>query len=205
MVSIKPVNNAQQSSRWLWVLLLATIALTAWTIINSDIPDKNNTIELIVPHTTANTKNTDKTNNEIKLQSSESTSTDSKLIHWQRLTREANYKLPKNLFSVHSWAIIPPVRKVKPAPPSPPVAPPAPFTYMGKMEDGPKGTLIFLIANNRVYSVTKGDQIDAFWRLDGEDSNSVQMTFLPLNLPQVLSKNQRLSAPIPISEPKGAN
>jgi hypothetical protein len=54
----------------------------------------------------------------------------------------------------------------------------------------------FLIANNKVYSVKKGEKIDAFWRYDNEDANNIYMTYLPLNLPQVLSKNQKASSTI---------
>jgi hypothetical protein len=51
------------------------------------------------------------------------------------------------------------------------------------------------MANNKVYTVAKGEQVDAFWRLDGEDDNQLLFTFLPLNLPQTLSKTQKLISP----------
>ena len=91
-----------------------------------------------------------------------------------------------------------PAKKGKPLPPAPPVAPPAPFAYMGKIEDSPKGTLIFLMANNKVYSVALGEKIDSFWRLDAEDAQKLTLTYLPLNLRQTLSKAQKLiSAGLP--------
>jgi hypothetical protein len=98
---------------------------------------------------------------------------------------------PNDVFKVHSWIVVPPVKKIKPAPPPPPVAPPAPFVYMGKLEDTPKGTLIFLMANNKLYSVIKGEKIDPLWRLDGEDMSSIHLTYIPLGLTQLLSKSAR--------------
>jgi hypothetical protein len=88
------------------------------------------------------------------------------------------------------------VKKEKPLPPPAPVAPPAPFSYIGKLEDSPKETQIFLIANNKFYSVVKGENIDQYWRLEGEDANALQLTYIPLNLPQILSKSAR---PAPIN------
>ena len=142
----------------------------------------------------------------IKLQTNELTATDSKFIPWDKLKRDTgNLSAPKDLFSAHSWVIIPPAPKIKQGPPPPPVAPPSPFTYFGKMEDGPKGTLLFLIANNKVYSVKKGEKIDAFWRFDSEDASNIYLTYLPMNLPQVLSKNQRISAPLEATGPAETN
>jgi hypothetical protein len=64
---------------------------------------------------------------------------------------------------------------------------------------------LFLIANNKVYSVKKGSNIDPFWRYDSEDANNVYMTYLPLNLPQVLSKNQKMAAPLQANVPADFN
>jgi hypothetical protein len=211
MVSANLINNnAKKSSYWLWLVLLATIALTAWTAINSNTQDTDNTAELVSlrkpESATEYTKNNiDNRASSIKLQSNESIVTDSKLIPWDKLKRDIVNTTPKDLFSAHSWVIIPPAPKIKLEPPPPPAAPPSPFTYFGKMEDGPKGTLVFLIANNKVYSVRKGEKIDAFWRFDSEDANNIRLTYLPLNLPQVLSKNQKTSAPLEANKPAEIN
>ena len=103
-----------------------------------------------------------------------------------------------DLFKVQSWEVI---KKVKPAPPAPPMAPPAPFVYMGKLEDTPKGTQLFLLANNRVITVIKGEKIDTLWRVDAEDANSIRLTYLPLNLPQTLTKNAKQINAIPLNLP----
>ena len=98
-----------------------------------------------------------------------------------------------DLFKSHAWYVPPP-------PPKPiaialekplPVAPPVPFLYMGKLENTPQGTLIFLSARNKVLTAVAGQQVDAAWRLDKEDSNSLQFTYMPLGLVKVLSKSAK--------------
>ena len=112
---------------------------------------------------------------------------------WANYKREVDSIKASDLFKPHAWYVPPPPPKVKPvvvAPPPPPkpVAPPAPFAYMGKLENVPGGTLYFLSSNNRVYTVNKGQNIDASWRLDGEDENAMRLTYLPLGLVQTFSK-----------------
>lgn len=112
---------------------------------------------------------------------------------WASYHRSLDPMKPNDLFKPHSWYVPPPPPKVKPvvvAPPPPPkpVAPPAPFAYMGKLENVPGGTQYFLSSNNRVYTVQKGQSIDASWRLDGEDENTLRLTHLPTGLVQTFSK-----------------
>lgn len=66
---------------------------------------------------------------------------------------------------------------------------------MGKLENSPKGTQIFLMENNKLYSVTMGANVNPVWRLDSEDLNSIRLTFLPLDLKQVLSKTAKQVVP----------
>ena len=120
---------------------------------------------------------------------------------WQQVIRKPPSAKPYNLFKLHLWTLVPPVVKQKPQPVPPPVAPIAPFTYMGKLEDPIKGTQVFLILNGRLYSVYKGEKIDQQWRLDTEDANTIHLTFLPLNLPQVLSKAAGPAMPTTPVEP----
>jgi hypothetical protein len=100
-----------------------------------------------------------------------------------------------DLFKTHAW-YVPPPPKPKPVvstplPPPKPTAPPVPFGYIGKLEDTPKGTVLFLTAGNRVHTVAVGEVIDRVWRVDGEDAGFVRLTYVPLNLPQVLSKSAK--------------
>lgn len=179
---------------WVWLALIATVALTVWTSMQ---PESENTADDLVSATTTSVQST--SNQTRKVVSSNTAIADTRTTNphsaWQVHNREMLAEKPTDLFPVHSWTVVAPIAKIKPAPPPPPVAPPTPFTYMGKMEDGPKGTLIFLMANNKVYSVSKGENVDPFWRLDGEDANQLMFTFLPLNLPQTLSKTQPLISP----------
>jgi hypothetical protein len=197
-------TTSKKYNSWLWLLLIATAILTAWTAINSESDITDNSIELVEP-ISGEIKQKARENS-IKLETEETLKPAENLINWDRLKREENRTSTKiDIFRPHSWVIIPPAPKVKPAPPPPPVAPPSPFTYFGKMEDGPKGTLLFLIANNKVYSVKKGSNIDPFWRFDSEDANNIYMTYLPLNLPQVLSKNQKAAGPAQVNVPTELN
>ncbi len=193
---MKPVaNNQGKINIWLMLALVVTIALTAWSALE---PSEEEEASLLVEPS--------KVSHILPLQKQTNTQTISTtkaatvlpISSWQVLHREALTTKPKDLFAVHSWAEVVPAKKGKPLPPPPPVAPPAPFAYMGKIEDSPKGTLIFLMANNKVYSVALGEKIDSFWRLDAEAPESLTLTYLPLNLRQTLSKAQKLiSAGLP--------
>lgn len=68
--------------------------------------------------------------------------------------------------------------------------PPVPFRYIGKMDNSPKGSVVYLTANDKLYTVAKGENVDAFWRFDEEFLLSLQFTYLPKNKPQVLIKDQ---------------
>jgi hypothetical protein len=192
------------SNKWLLILLVITLGLTAWTALRSDDAKDNNAIELVDKNAQSRfekpiaLKAAEKPKDAIKV------SNPNNLIPWHKLKRELIQNKTYDLFKVHSWVVVPPVKKVKPAPPPAPVAPPAPFIYMGKLEDTPKNTQIFMMANGRLYSTRQGEKIDQQWRLDAEDANTLRLTYLPLNLPQVLSKSAKqptlASAPIPTAE-----
>ncbi|MCB5186032.1 hypothetical protein LG201_12530 [Methylobacillus gramineus] len=97
-----------------------------------------------------------------------------------------------DLFKSHSW-YVPPVKTASELAPPAPVAPEPAFAYMGKLEDGPEGTVILLASTTRLYSIAIGDTIERQWRLDKEDANSLQLTYLPLNLGKTLLKKNKLA------------
>ncbi|MCB5188733.1 hypothetical protein LG200_12055 [Methylobacillus caricis] len=97
-----------------------------------------------------------------------------------------------DLFKSHSW-YVPPVKTAEELAPPAPVAPEPSFAYIGKLEDGPGGTVILLASTTRLYSVAVGESIDRSWRLDKEDDNSLQLTYLPLNLGKTLLKKKNLA------------
>ena len=187
---------ATSINRWLLLLLILAVILTLWMMLREDNTD--NAIEVI------NQKNAVQDpiakTNIIPSKEGVSMAKQQPLIPWQKLEREPLSSQPQDLFKVHSWLILAPIKKIKAQPEPPPVAPPAPFTYMGKLDDSPTGSQFFLMANGRLFSVHKGDKIDSQWRLDNEDASSLQLTFLPLNLPQTLAKTAT-SVFLPAPEP----
>jgi hypothetical protein len=109
---------------------------------------------------------------------------------------EDKSKKMQDLFKGHAWYVPPPPKPVpvKVEPPPPPAAPPVPFFYMGKLEQAPQVTQVFLTANNKVMSVTIGKNVDTLWRLDKEEANTLTFTYLPLGLTKSLSKALRPAA-----------
>ena len=190
-------------NRWLLLLLILAVILTLWMMLREDSTD--NTIEVInqtnaVQDPIANLSKV----NIIPSKEGVSMARQQPLIPWQKLERAPLTSQPQDLFKVHSWLVLAPVRKVKPQPAPLPVAPPAPFTYIGKLDDSPTGTQFFLMENGRLFSVLKGEKIDRQWRLDNEDASSLHLTFLPLNLPQTLTKASKsvfLPGTVPESQP----
>jgi hypothetical protein len=107
---------------------------------------------------------------------------------------EDKAKKTQDLFKGHAWYVPPPPPKpvpVKVEPPPPPAAPPVPFFYMGKLEQAPQATQVFLTANNKVLSVVVGKNVDTLWRLDKEEAHTLTFTYLPLGLTKVLSKAKK--------------
>lgn len=97
-----------------------------------------------------------------------------------------------DLFRPQRWYVPPPKTAAELAPP-PPTAPQPGFAYIGKLEDGPQGTVILLASASQLYSVSVGGNVDRAWRLDKEDDQSLQLTYLPLNLPKTLLKKSKLA------------
>ena len=100
-----------------------------------------------------------------------------------------------DLFRSQHWYVPPPKTAAELAPP-PPVIPEPGFAYMGKLEEGPEGTVILLASSSRLYSVSVGERIDTSWRLDKEDELSLGLTYLPLNLPKTLLKKSKVTVPV---------
>ena len=182
------IPNQQRSG--LWWLLLATILLSLWLAIQTE--DEETTVDLVAP-----AKSQHKQASARKLPVLNITNTtDSKMgaHYWKAFNRDSTSNNYPNLFPVQSWAVVAKPIQVKPAPLPPPSAPNVPFIYMGKLEDESSGTQVFLMLNNKVYSVSKGGLVDAMWRLDREDTQQLFFTYLPLNLPQTLSKSTKVNS-----------
>ena len=184
-------NKQKTDPKRLAAMLLVAFVLTIWVLLKDDAADSD-AIELVETKQArqpapANSR-ADKITQTMPLSRAEPI--ENGVIPWQKLQRQPLNTKVDNVFKVHSWLVVPKVVKVK-APPPPPVAPPAPFTYMGKLEDSPKGTQLFLMRGGKLYTAIKGQKIDAQWRLDSEENDTINLTYLPLNLPQVLSKSAK--------------
>jgi hypothetical protein len=207
MVKMTTVANEKlkTSNKWLYIVLFITLGFTAWTAFHSDDGNEGVNNELEVRKSSVDNKQALGRNvgkNKLDEQSASKkleVSLVNSPIPWQKLKRESQNSKPYDVFKVHSWVVVPPVKKAPPPPPPPPPqAPPAPFTYVGKLENSPKGTQIFLMENNKLFSVLMGEKINAQWRLDSEDASSIGLTFVPLDLKQVLSKSARQVVPTAI-------
>ncbi len=197
------INKTKQKTdpKRLAAMLLVAFVLTIWVLLKDDAEDSD-AIELVE---TKQARQPAPANNRAykitqTLPINRAELIENGVIPWQKLQRQPLDAKVDNVFKVHSWLVVPKVVKVKAPPPPPPVAPPAPFTYMGKLEDSPKGTQLFLMRGGKLYTAIKGQKIDAQWRLDGEESDTINLTYLPLNLPQVLSKSAKsIEIALPVS------
>jgi hypothetical protein len=88
-----------------------------------------------------------------------------------------------NPFSVQSW--LPPVAPVKAPLPPAPSAPPLPFTYLGKMQDGPVIT-VFVSQGGRNHVLHNGDNL-AGYRVEDITPTDMTFVYLPLNEKQRLT------------------
>lgn len=172
------------TSPWIWVALIVTLGMTVWTASQEEPEDE--VVAVTAPVRTRAPNNTATTSND----TAEQASAQNSLIDWASLDRKANQR-PKDLFSAAQWRD-PYQQRNKPvvakAPP-PPKAPPLPFSYMGRMDDGPSGNVIYLADQEQSYSVKAGGQVNLVWRLDSEDKDNLYFTYLPMQLTTRLSKN----------------
>jgi hypothetical protein len=195
-------DKAKASNKWLYIVLFITLGFTAWTAFHSGDGNEgvNNELEVRKP----SVDNKQAIGRNVGKNKLDERSASKKLevslvngpIPRQKLKREQKDIKPYDVFKVHSWVVVPPVKKPPPPPPPPPPkAPPAPFTYVGKLENSPKGTQIFLMENDKLLSVVMGEKVNSQWRLDSEDVSSIRLTFIPLDLKQVLSKSAKQVVP----------
>ncbi|PPD01183.1 MAG: hypothetical protein CTY35_01110 [Methylotenera sp.] len=194
MANIASDTKVKKTNKFLMLVLFITLATTVWTALQEDEPVDDITVSKPSrPHREVSVSNESKANRHHKSADSavSVSSSNEMLIPWHKLKREPLTARPYDLFKVHSWVEIPVVKKVKPQPPPPPVAPPAPFTYVGKLEDSPKGTQVFLMSNGKLYAVVQGEKINQQWRFESEDANALRLNYLPLNLVQILSKSAK--------------
>lgn len=185
---IKLTSTSQKSGKFLYWLLLAIVGLTVW-VASQDIDQKlvsENVVSLRAVSLQSSPRSSEKVDKSQQILDSLLPNTES--IVPRMFMREPQKRQIKKLFETHSWYVAPPVRKVEVTSQTP-LAPPLPFKYNGKLEGMPEGTVIFLVANEKLYTAAMGENVTAQWRLDAETQNDLQFTYLPLGLPKMLSKS----------------
>jgi hypothetical protein len=191
-------------------VMAMTLAITVWLAAQAENPGDDSVIQLAHSH--------QNTSDPVKIAGAsagtpvatpnsplpvDSTSLDWKALAGRTLPVDGATDHSADLFKSHDWHAA--SKALEPAaPPPPPLAPAAPFSYMGKLENTPKGTTFFLSGNNRVYAVIAGQNIDDTWRLDAETDTSLNLTYLPLRQSQALAKTAT-SAASAEDESQGAN
>jgi hypothetical protein len=184
------LNGEQSPAKWLYALLALTLALVAWTAFHENTVQSDLIDDQPQQESSSNRRNNQL--NQAKKVSSVLFDVEnldaSQPVSLNAIKHQSAEQDIHDVFKVHSWAPVAVPKKEIPTVPPAPEAPPVPFNYVGKLEDSPKGTQLFLMANNKLYTVLVGSDIDQEWRLDSEDVNTLTFTYLPLNLTQNLSK-----------------
>jgi len=88
-----------------------------------------------------------------------------------------------DMFQTQTWT--PPPAPERRRPPAAPEPPPLPFTFFGRMSEGPQ-TTVFLSRNEEIFTVRAGDTIAGTWRVDEVNDAAIVLTYLPLSRRQVL-------------------
>lgn len=94
-----------------------------------------------------------------------------------------------SIMPAHSWRPPEPPPSAAPVAPAPPQAPPLPFRYLGRLDGGDGGPVVFLSegnqANARPLVVRSGDRIRDY-QIDAITPRGATFTYLPLNQKQQL-------------------
>jgi hypothetical protein len=70
-----------------------------------------------------------------------------------------------------------------------PKPPPLPFTYFGQIQEDEHSNYILLMQGQKLLTTAVGKVISQHWRVDSEDEQMIQLTYLPLNDVVTLPKN----------------
>jgi hypothetical protein len=179
---------------WLMGLLLLTLMITLLTAINGEddssyaaLPAKQPTKKAFSgSEKTAQALSVEKPEqlNQLHLNSSNGST---ELLKTKLMSR--NYAtISRDIFQVQTWQ--PPQRKIQTPLPKvvpPAVAPPIPFVLIGSIENDNKHEYFFM-QQNKLINLKMGETVNGQWRLDSEDARYLHWTYLPLNLPQILIK-----------------
>src|ERR1043166_8817244 len=104
-----------------------------------------------------------------------------------RLERRRAAAKVEDLFAATTWNP-PPPRQVPQRPLLPPMPslPPFPYAVAGRVEDA-DGPMIVFMKQNQDFVVRLGDTLEHAYRVEAIDAQAVTLTYLPLNLKQVVA------------------
>ncbi len=178
--------SSQKTNLWLWALLIVTLLLTVYVNLQSD--DVVEEVELSKP-----TRRTSLGNNKPRPIKSRSRSqanlisVPDDLINLDLLERDQALQSVGNAFVSRSWYVPPPPPQVmeEEYEPEAPKAPPVPFKYIGRFDE----YQIYLQEGDKLYTVEVGDTIKGVWRIESDEPNRIELTYIPLNELKILNKN----------------
>lgn len=104
-----------------------------------------------------------------------------------RLRRPPGNAQGNALFETKSWVPEAPPRRPVARAPEPPTPPPFPYQFLGRLETDGKPRTIYLTKDNRVYSVAPGEVIEGTYRVIDVTPESMEVTYLPLNMKQQIA------------------
>lgn len=111
-------------------------------------------------------------------------------LHLEKLARAGIGEPGQDPFAGKSWYVPPPPppppAQVSVQEPPKPTAPPLPFGYMGRMQEEGGAAVVYLTQGARAYTVKQGDTLDGTYRVDTISRTQVTLTYLPLDIKQVL-------------------
>ena len=194
--ALTPIINFAKSSKWLFGLFFVTVLLTVWTSFRED---ESELLGTTINYSNSETNSQYKkvkyqkrvNNPDIKTVTLDEKNNASFITPWEIPLRQPLNHDIENAFRTHSWVVVEVPKKEKFLPPKPPSAPPVPFIFVGKLENTPNGNQYFLMANNRLHLVFKGEKINEQWRFDEEDANVLHFTYMPLNSQETVSKSAK--------------
>jgi hypothetical protein len=184
---------------WLFGLLLLTVLATIWTAVKNESPSSE---EVLI--TQQNATVVRQTSSRGRLNQTAATliqhmdaATASNSVADRNLTSQIGSRsyLPTthNLFSAQTWQpLLTKAENKARLAPSPPIAPPVPYIYVGKVEEG--GEIeYFVLQQNKLINLKLGQLLQGQWRLDSEDTQHLNWTFVPMDFPQILPKQNNRS------------
>jgi hypothetical protein len=184
---------------WLFGLLLLTVLATIWTAVKNESPSSEDMLiaqqnATVVRQTSGRSRPNRAATKPMQHNDAAATSN---IIADRNLTTQMGSRsylpITHNVFSVQTWQpLLTKAESKARLALSPPMAPPIPYTYVGKVEE--EGEIeYFVLQQNKLINLKIGQLLQGQWRLDSEDTQYLNWTFVPMDLPQTLSKQNNIS------------